>query len=110
MKNIGITVTPPKTECQDILCPFHGNLSVRTKTIKGKIVSAKMKQTVIVQRDYAQYVRKYMRYERRRSRIPAHNPSCIAAKEGDTVRIAECRPLSKTVSFVIVEKASKGET
>ncbi|RLI40477.1 30S ribosomal protein S17, partial [Candidatus Bathyarchaeota archaeon] len=46
----------------------------------------------------------FKRYERRRSLIPAHNPPCINAKEGDTVRIAECRPISKTVSFVVVEK------
>lgn len=108
MKNIGIPVTPPKTECQDKLCPFHGSLPVRIKTIEGKIVSAKMKHTVVVQRDYVHYIKKYMRYERKRSRISAHNPPCINAKEGDTVRIAECRPLSKTVSFVVIDKLSKG--
>jgi len=45
-----------------------------------------------------------VRYERRRGHIPSHNPPCIDAKEGDRVRIAECRPISKTVSFVVVEK------
>ena len=104
MKNIGIPVKPPKTECEDPKCPFHGNLPVRTKVLEGKVVSAKMKYTVVVQRDYLHYIPKYMRYERRRSRIPAHNPPCINAKEGDRVRIAECRPISKTVSFVVIEK------
>jgi len=28
----------------------------------------------------------------------------VIVKRGDTVRIAECRPISKTVSFVVVEK------
>ena len=28
---------------------------------------------------------------------------CIDVKEGDEVKIAECRPLSKTVSFVVIE-------
>ncbi|MDH5460348.1 MAG: 30S ribosomal protein S17, partial [Candidatus Bathyarchaeota archaeon] len=41
---------------------------------------------------------------RRSSRIPSHNSPCINAKEGDRVRIAECRPISKTVAFVVVEK------
>lgn len=109
MKNIGIPVKPPKTECEDPKCPFHGNLPVRTKVLEGKVVSAKMKHTVVVQRDYLHYIPKYMRYERRRSRIPAHNPPCISAKEGDIVKIAECRPLGKTVSFVVVEKVSEGE-
>lgn len=106
MRNIGIPVSnPPKKECNDPKCPYHGKLSVRTKTLEGKVVSAKMKGTVVVQRDYLHYVPKYMRYERRRSRIPAHNPPCIDAKEGDIVRISECRPLSKTVSWVVIEKS-----
>jgi small subunit ribosomal protein S17 len=63
-----------------------------------------MDKTVIVKRDYLSYVPKFKRYERRRSRIPSHNPPCIDAKEGDRVIISECRPLSKTVSFVVVEK------
>jgi small subunit ribosomal protein S17 len=39
-----------------------------------------------------------------KSKIHAHNPPCIAAVKGDTVTIHECRPLSKTVSCVVVEK------
>jgi len=108
VRNIGIPVKPPETECNDPKCPFHGNLPVRTKVLEGKVVSAKMRKTVVVQRDYLHYIPKYMRYERRRSRISAHNPPCIAAKEGDIVKIAECRPLSKTVSHVVIEKVSKG--
>jgi small subunit ribosomal protein S17 len=34
----------------------------------------------------------------------AHCPPCIKIKLGDKVRIAECRPLSKTISFVTIEK------
>ncbi|RLG90544.1 30S ribosomal protein S17, partial [Candidatus Bathyarchaeota archaeon] len=74
------------------------------RVLEGVVVSAKMDKTVIVQRDYLHYVPKYKRYERRRSRIPSHNPPCINAKEGDRVKIAECRPISKTVSFVVIEK------
>nr|AJS12927.1 30S ribosomal protein S17, small subunit ribosomal protein S17 [uncultured archaeon] len=48
-----------------------------------------------------------MRYERRKSRIPSHSPPCVGAKEGDHVKIAECRPLSKTVSFVVVERSEE---
>ncbi|MCD6445630.1 30S ribosomal protein S17 [Candidatus Bathyarchaeota archaeon] len=98
----------PKKTCDDRNCPFHGDLPVRGRVLEGVVVSAKMDKTVIVRRDYLYYVPKFKRYERRRSRIPAHNPPCIDAKEGDRVRIAECRPISKTVSFVVVEKL--GET
>jgi len=40
---------------------------------------------------------------KKRSRVAAHNPVCINAKIGDKVRIAECRPISKTKAFVIIE-------
>ena len=39
----------------------------------------------------------------RSSRISAHIPDCINAKAGDNVKIMECRPLSKTKKFVVVE-------
>jgi small subunit ribosomal protein S17 len=72
--------------------------------LEGLVISAKMDKTAVIRRDYLQYVPKFRRYERRHSHIPAHNPPCLDAKAGDTVKIVECHPLSKTVSFVIVEK------
>jgi len=102
-RNIGINVKPPERECNDPKCAWHGSLPVRGKILEGKVVSSKAQKTVIVEREYMHYLPKYERYERRHSRIAAYNPGCIGAKEGDTVTIAECRPLSKTKSFVVVE-------
>ena len=76
--------------------------------MKGVVISAKMDKTVVVRRDYLKYVPKFKRYERRRSHTPAHSPPCINVKEGNRVKIAECRPISKTVSFVVVEKVGEG--
>jgi small subunit ribosomal protein S17 len=101
---MSLTFKKPKKTCEDINCPFHGELPTRGRVLEGMVVSAKMDKTVIVERDYLSYISKFMRYERRHSRIPSHNPPCIDAKEGDHVRIAESRPISKTVSFVVVEK------
>jgi small subunit ribosomal protein S17 len=94
----------PKKTCDDVNCPFHGELPVRGRVLEGTVVSAKMDKTVIVERDYLSYISKFKRYERRRSRIPSHKPPCIDLKEGDRVTIAESRPISKTVVFVVVEK------
>ena len=48
---------------------------------------------------------KYERYEKRTRRYAAHLPSCIGGvSPGDRVRIMECRPLSKTVKFCVIEK------
>jgi len=101
---MSLTFKKPKKTCTDRNCPFHGDLPVRGRVLEGSVVSAKMDKTVIVKRDYLHYVSKFIRYERRHSRIPSHNPPCIDAEEGDRVIIAECRPVSKTVSFVVVEK------
>jgi len=94
----------PKKTCDDRNCPFHGTLPVRGRIFDGVVVTSRMDKTVVVEREYLQFVPKFVRYERRRNHIPSHNPPCIDAKEGERVRVAECRPLSKTVSFVVVEK------
>lgn len=104
---MSLTFKKPKKTCDDVNCPFHGELSVRGRVLEGVVVSAKMDKTVIVERDYLLYVPKFKRYERRRSRIPSHNPPCIDVKEGDRVTIAESRPVSKTVMFVVVEKVEE---
>jgi small subunit ribosomal protein S17 len=101
---MSLTFKKPRKTCEDTNCPFHGELPVRGRVFQGVVVSAKMDKTVVVERDYLLYISKFMRYERRRSRIPSHNPPCIDAKEGDRVTIAETRPICKTVSFVVVEK------
>jgi small subunit ribosomal protein S17 len=101
---MSLTFKKPKKTCTDRNCPFHGDLPIRGRVLDGVVVSSKMDKTVIVKREYLYYVPKFMRYERRQSRIPSYNPPCINAKEGQRVRIAECRPISKTVSFVVVEK------
>jgi small subunit ribosomal protein S17 len=103
-RNIGVNVKAPEESCNDKNCPFHGTLPVRGQIITGVVSSVKMHDSILVNRDYMHYVPKYERYERRTSKYAAHCPPCIKLKSGDRVRIAECRPLSKTVSFVTIEK------
>jgi len=103
VKNIGLRVKAPAATCADRNCPFHGTLGVRGQVFEGKVVSTKAQRTAIVEREYSHYITKFERYERRHSRIVAYKPDCIDAKEGNVVKIAECRPLSKTKSFVVVE-------
>ncbi|MEM3412170.1 MAG: 30S ribosomal protein S17 [archaeon] len=90
--------------CKDKNCPIHGELRVRGQILEGVVVSNKPKKTVIVERDYLLYVPKYERYERRKSKISAHCPECVDIKVGDKVRIGECRKISKTKAFVVLEK------
>jgi len=100
--NIGLDITPPQASCEDFKCPWHGKLPVRGRVFEGIVTSSKAKNTAVVEWGHNLYLQKYERFERRKSVISAHNPPCIHAKEGDKVSIAECRPLSKTKSFVVV--------
>src|SRR5271157_2760084 len=100
---MSLTFKKPKKTCEDTNCPFHGELPVRGRVFQGVVVSAKMDKTVVVERDYLLYISKFMRYERRRSRIPSHNPPCIDAKEGDRVKIRGKRSNCKTVFFLLFE-------
>ena len=78
-------------------------ISTRGRTFVGTVTSDKMSKTVIVAWTRKFYVKKFERYERRTSKLSAHNPDSINAKKGDVVRIMETRPLSKTKNFIVVE-------
>ncbi len=88
-------------ECNDIKCPVHGKLKTHGYEFNGVVVSDRAAKTAIVEREYTTFLQKYERSLRKTSRIPAHNPDCIKAKQGDFVTIANTRRISKTKSFVI---------
>ncbi len=93
--------------CGDAKCFIHGNVKVRGQILTGVVVSAKAKKTAIVERQRMIYIPKYKRYARTRSRYAVHNPPCINAKVGDKVKIGECRKLSRTKTWTIMEILSK---
>jgi small subunit ribosomal protein S17 len=63
-----------------------------------------MRNSILVKKDYLRFIPKYERYEKRTSKYSAHCSPCMKVEVGDEVRIAECRPISKTISFVTIEK------
>ncbi len=107
VRDIGLDVQQPKGTCTDLNCPFHGQLPVRGTVLAGTVVSAKMQGTVVVEREHMRYIQKYERLEKRTSNYLAHAPACLQTKVGDEVSIMECRPLSKRVSYVVVENRQK---
>jgi len=85
------------------------NYSVRGALLTGTVVSARAPKTVTIERIITRYMPKYERYKKIKSRVRAHNPENINAKEGDVVKIGETRKISKTKSFIVVEIVKKGE-
>ena len=104
-RNIGIKVNAPKDEplAGDTKNPFNETLSIRGKLFEGKIIKSKAKNTVVIQKESPVYFNKFKRYARGKSTIHAHVPSNLQVKEGDVVVAAECRPIAKSVSYVVIE-------
>lgn len=82
------------------------SLSVRGSLFEGKVVSAKNKNTVVIQHESPVYMKKSKRYARSKSTIHAYKSAKLEIKEGTMVVAAECRPIAKSVSFVVVEVKS----
>lgn len=102
-KNIGIEVKLPSKACEDKHCPFHGKISLRGKILVGQIIKTNVHKTAILEFSRLHFIPKYERYEKRRTKLKVHNPTCINAKKGDKVTVMETKPISKTKNFVIIE-------
>ena len=96
--------------CGDKNCHIHGNLKVRGRTFKG-VVTKKLQKRVTIEFERMIYVGKYERYAKSRTKIHARLPDCIRKEIniGDLIKVQECRPLSKIIHFVVIEKIKSGE-
>lgn len=90
--------------CTDEKCPEHGKLKTHGNVFTIEVTSVKPRDTVVGRREHVVKIPKYERYEKRHSKITAHKPECIDIEEGDSVKVAECRPISRNKHFVVTEK------
>jgi small subunit ribosomal protein S17 len=90
--------------CNDRLCPIHGDrkLKMRGRTFEGAVIR-KLHGRVTIQFERMLKLAKYERYEKRRTKIHARLPDCMKddVAVGDLIQIAETRPISKTIHFVV---------
>ena len=77
----------------------------KQRTIEGRVVSNKMNKTVtvLVERQIKHGL--YGKYIKRSTKLHAHDEQ--GCQEGDVVRVAECRPVSKTKNWRVVEVVSR---
>ncbi len=73
-----------------------------TRTLQGRVLSNKMTKTVTVLIERQEQHGLYGKLLRRSTKLHAHDEAG-ECHQGDMVRIAECRPLSKTKHFRVVE-------
>ena len=78
------------------------------RTLTGRVVSNKMDKTIAVEVERLVKHPRYGKFIRRTTKLLAHDES-NESRMGDTVTIAECRPLSRRKSWRLVsvlERAS----
>ena len=75
------------------------------RSVVGKVVSDKMNKTIVVRVEIMKKDPKYGKYVRKSSKLHAHDENEIA-KIGNTVKIQESRPISKTKSWKLIEGIS----
>jgi small subunit ribosomal protein S17 len=78
------------------------------RTLTGRVVSNKMNKTIAVEIERLVKHPRYGKYIRRTTKLLAHDET-NESREGDTVTIAECRPISRSKSWrlvSVVERAS----
>jgi small subunit ribosomal protein S11e len=106
-RNIGLGFSTPReakeTQYVDKKCPFTGNVSIRGRVLRGMVISTKMKRTIVIRRNYLHYIKKYHRFEKRHKNVAVHCSPCFDVKEGDIATVGQCRPISKTVRFNVVQ-------
>jgi small subunit ribosomal protein S17 len=76
------------------------------KTKRAVVIGKSTDKTVKVQIDFLMKHPKYGKYLRRRTRLAVHDPENLAAT-GDLVEITECRPISKTKNWRLVNVIQK---
>ena len=89
----------PKAEAQAIV---HEHGPGRPKVRQGVVVSDKGDKTIVVRIDVARRHRRYQKILRSSTTLHVHDER-NDAHAGDTVRVIECRPMSKTKRWRLTE-------
>ncbi len=81
-------------------------MSDKIRTLQGRVLSNKMDKSITVAIERKVKHPLYGKYLKRTTKIHAHDET-NQCNEGDFVTIRECRPLSKTKSWDLVEVVTK---
>jgi small subunit ribosomal protein S17 len=84
------------------LAPVHAPVEGARRVRQGVVVSDKAEKTITVRIDVARRHRRYEKIVRSSNTLHAHDEN-NDAHEGDTVRVIESRPLSRTKRWALVD-------
>ena len=94
-----------KTNTAEAQLPTEKRIGTRGKIFQG-IVIKKFTKRVVIEFERMVYVRKYERYAKNKTKVHARLPECMEKEIniGDLIKVQECRPLSKIIHLVVLEK------
>lgn len=78
----------------------------KIRTVQGRVTSNKMDKTITVMVERTVKHPIYGKFIKRSTKLHAHDDANVC-KEGDIVNITECRPLSKSKTWMLVEVVTK---
>lgn len=80
-------------------------VSTRGRVFEGT-VTKKFPKRVVVEFERTVYIKKYERFYKKMTRLHARLPDSMISEIniGDYIEIMECRPLSKTIHFIVIKK------
>lgn len=79
-----------------------------SRNVVGTVISNKMDKTIVIQIERKVKHPLYGKYVRRYSKMYAHDQENIC-NVGDIVKIQQCRPISKTKSWKLLEVLDQTE-
>jgi ribosomal protein S17 len=85
-------------------------INPRGRIFEGVVIK-KFSNRVVIQFERTVYVRKFERYKKSRTKLHARLTEEFSEKImiGDLISIQECRPLSKTIHFIVTNKIKSGD-
>jgi small subunit ribosomal protein S17 len=89
------------------------NSLVLTVPTRGRVfagtVTKKFPHRVVIEFERTVYVEKFERFYKKKTRIHARLPTGMHVELGDYVKVRECRPLSKIIHAIVIEKVRSGK-
>jgi len=79
------------------------SVGTRGRSFEG-IVIKKFPHRLVVELERILFIKKYQRFQKKKFKIHARLPEGMNIEVGDYIKVRECRPLSKIIHSIVIEK------
>src|SRR3989338_6055331 len=88
---------------KDVKDRMESLVKARGRIFQGYVIK-KFPKRAVIEFERTVYAHKYERYFKKKTMLHARLPDKIDINVGDYVKVQECRPLSKIIHFIVIEK------